>query len=245
MAKLLNKFEIGCDPEFVVIDAAGKLVNVEKLGIAGPAGYDHGGRCAELRPEKARGSFTLTKRLQAIMRNYKPLEQFKSQRWRAGAYVNKLSLGGHIHFNLTRELLPTGALAALDHLTIMLEHLEIMPKAECLVRRQHTHYGKWGEIRTDTPDGHVEYRTMASWLFSPWIAFLALTTAKLAVCSPRISSEALKGKTSRADLIKFLELFQGKDVNVDRLLARLNRSDKWLNIEPDADIKEAWEQPLG
>lgn len=250
MAKLANKFEVGCDPEFVVVGPQGQIVSVASLG-GGKVGFDHAGRCVELRPEQARGTFTLVRRLKSLLDEAK-LDNFRKFRWRAGAYYraalvegpnNRITLGGHVHFNITQANFPKGALKALDSFTGLLEHTEVLPRAECISRRTQTEYGKWGDIRYDTPDHHVEYRTMASWLFNPWVTFMALTGAKLAVVAPEAASEALADKTSRRDISAFFERFRNKDINADRVLDKLERP-SWLEYTPDVNIKDAWEKPL-
>jgi hypothetical protein len=245
----VNKFEVGCDPEFAVLDKTGNLVDVQNLGHEGVVGYDHGGDCAELRPAQARGLWTLIKRLQVLIAPpYPSLKPFYQQRWRAGAYYRStdgetVALGGHVHFNIHRSLFPPLALSALDRVTNVLERCDILPRGECVVRRTQTLYGKWAQIRHDTPDQHVEYRTMASWLFSPWISFLCLTLAKLAVVDP--PGVTFNNDSGPREIIEFLERFRGKDQNVDRLLAKLERDRTWLVVKPDDDIKEAWAKPLG
>lgn len=246
MARLLNKFEIGCDPEFVVLSATGEIVNVSALGTNGPVGYDHSGHCAELRPEQARGTFTVVKRLQKLINSpYPSLKPFTQHRWRAGAWVKtahkNLAIGGHIHFNVTG--ITDGRVKALDSVTKALENLEILPKSECVTRRTATQYGKWSDFRDDTSDKHIEYRTMASWLNSPWTAFLALTLAKLAIVDSEGATQMAKADSYQF-LVKFLERYKGKDVNVDRLLHRLNQDESWLQFQPDADMKTAWSKPL-
>ena len=86
---------------------------------------------------------------------------------------------------------------------------------------------------------------MASWLFDPWIAFLSLTAAKLAVTSPDTALARIPKANDRDELYRFLECFRHKDINADRLLDKLGHSTKWLDAKPDSDLKEAWEKPLG
>lgn len=245
MARLLNKFEVGCDPEFAIIDAKGALVNLCSLGTAGPVGYDHGGKCAELRPTQARGTWTVVLRLQTLINApYPKLVPYAPHKWRAGAYVKTekgtVTLGGHVHFDLPE--LPRGCGDALDSVTKMLETLEVLPRTESITRRTRSNYGKWSDFRQDS--GHVEYRTMASWLRDPWVSFLALTLCKLAVID---AAEAVKlaKAGSIQDITNFLERYKGKDLNVDRLLEKLERDCKWLQGEQDVDIKSAWRRPLG
>lgn len=254
MLKLANKFEIGCDPEFAVVDGVGAVVNVAALGDhpAGPVAADHGGLCAELHPEKARGAWTLVKRMQQILFEHPKLADFRAQRWRGGGLYEaaappKVPLGGHIHFNLGIDVWPAGATEALDRVTKFLEGLDALPTGECQARRKHSHhgttYGHYGDIRYGYPynnDGHIEYRTMASWLFHPWTAMLALTLAKLAVVDPQVTLAKLAGGPDFKKLVNLLEAFRNKDINADRLLEKFERSTKWLSAKPDLDIKETW-----
>ena len=243
MAKLANKFRLGCDPEFVALGPKGQIINVHRmLSHAGPVGWDHNGRVVELRPEPARGAWSLVKRLQALLQEAKPIQKY---RWRAGAYYEDLAdghavtLGGHIHFDF-----PKGSkdlINALDCITQLLEHLEVLPKAECDNRRHSSQYGKMSDIRIC--DGHIEYRSMASWLYDPYIAFLAITLAKLAAVAPA-EALTLSKKTSVAAMVKFLEGFSGKDINADRLLDRFERDKKWISKSLEDDFRSAWEGPL-
>jgi hypothetical protein len=250
MRKFANSFEVGCDPEFVVLyKTNGALRNVTELG-QGPVGWDHSGHCAELRPEKARGTWTLVKRMQELLNKYPKLASLREgYKWRAGALfereATKVSLGGHVHFNIHAAKFPMRATDALDQVTKLLEKVDILPSQECASRRKVGKYGRFGDLRVDTPDGHVEYRTMASWLFDPWIAFLSLTAAKLAVTSPETALQKIPKANDRDELYRFLECFRHKDINADRLLDKLGHSVKWLDAKPDQDLKEAWARPIG
>lgn len=252
MSRFVNNFEIGADPEFVVLwGANGALKNVADLG-QGEVGFDHSGKCAELRPEKAKGAFTLVKRMRELLTACPTLERYRNSsfKWRSGAYFSgqggPVALGGHIHFNIPACKFPKDGANALDRVTQFFEATDILPRAESASRRTRSEYGKYSQVRTDTPDQHVEYRTMASWLYDPWVALLALTSAKLAVVSPETVLDNLPEakEASRRDLLTFLGRFRGKDINADRLLHKLERGAHWLDVKPDADIKEAWERPL-
>lgn len=252
MSKFVNNFEVGADPEFVVLwSSNGALRNVADLG-QGEVGFDHSGKCAELRPEKTKGTYTLVKRIRELINAAPPLAKYRASafKWRGGAYFNgtggPVALGGHIHFNIPANKFPKDGLNALDRVTQFFEATDILPTVECTARRSLSQYGKLGEIRTDTPDQHIEYRTMPSWLYDPWIAMLVLTSAKLAVASPETALDNLPEpkSASRRNIEAFLGRFRSKDVNADRVLDKLERSAKWLDIKPDTDLKETWAQPL-
>lgn len=255
--KLANTFEVGCDPEFVMLDAAGGIVSTGSLGKQGPVGYDHSGYCAEVRPDKAKGTWTLVKRIQQILLECPKLATFRSPgvRWLGGAIVDapwpsskKLTLGGHLHFNLIKLSWTDAITAALDRVTKHLEELDILPTKQSQERRAVSNnnseaykYGKFSDLRWDAPDGHTEYRTMASWLYDPWIAFLVLTTAKLAVVAPDLALEKFAGGADKKKLQSFLEAFANKDDNAERLLHKMEHATKWMQAKPDTDIKTAWE----
>jgi hypothetical protein len=189
--------------------------------------------------------------MQKVLLEEPTLQQLVHRRWRAGAiYADGNTtecLGGHIHIDIPWDK-KAEPVKALDALTRKLEALDILPKDESGERRNRADipgqgYGRYGDVRAvATVDGNrIEYRTMASWLFNPAIAFVCLSGAKLAAHSPDSALVALKGPTSYKQLIKFFELFQGKDDNADRVLERvLDRGN--LKADPDADVRKAWER---
>lgn len=248
-ARLVNSFLVGCDPEFVTIHN-GRRCNVnDHLPHQGVVGWDHGGRIAEIRPDPSRGAYRLIKTMQKVLLEEPTLQQLVHRRWRAGAIYNDgnttEALGGHIHIDIPWDNRGE-PVKALDALTKKLESLDILPKNESIERRRVGDYGKYGDAR---PAGsgqqvggyRVEYRTMASWLFSPSIAFVCLSGAKLAAHAPDSALEALKGPASYKQLIKFFELFQGEDDNADRVLERVLDKGN-LKADPDADVRKAWER---
>ena len=252
-ARLVNKFLMGCDPEFVTIHN-GRRCNVnDHLPHEGVVGWDHNGRIAEIRPDPSRGVYRLIKTIQKVLLEEPTLQTLVHRRWRAGAVYadgnTTESLGGHIHIDIPWDK-KAEPVKALDALTKKLEALDILPKDESNQRRHRGAeyggvgaYGRYGDVRAvATIDGNrIEYRTMASWLFSPAIAFVCLSGAKLAAHSPDSTLVALKGPTSYKQLIKFFELFQGKDDNADRVLERVLDGGN-LKADPDADVRKAWER---
>jgi hypothetical protein len=245
-ARLVNKFLIGCDPEFVTIHNGRRCDVGTHLPREGVVGWDHGGRIAEIRPNPSRGVYRLIKTIQKVLLEEPTLQTLVHRRWRAGALYadgNTIeTLGGHIHIDVPWDK-KTEPVKALDLLTRKLEALDILPKNESAQRRGRGGYGMYGDARAvATMDGNrIEYRTMASWLFSPAIAFVCLAGAKLAAHSPDSTLVALKGPASYKQLIKFFELFQGKDDNADRALERVLDKGN-LKADPDADVRKAWER---
>jgi hypothetical protein len=236
---MLNTFLVGCDPEFVAIDSAGKQINLANyIRPEGEVGYDHGGRVGEFRPEPTKGTFALTKRLQRLIKSA-PIEKLNANKLRAGARINRDVLGGHVHFGFPVSRSTPAQVAALDRVTQVLEGLDILPANESKLRRGGEHYGRFGDIRDS--NGHIEYRTMASWLTDPKVAYLCLTAAKLAACDPAGTTTNLKTAVSFDNLIEWFRAYRTKDVNARRAVERvLSLGHKALQVYPDVDFRERW-----
>lgn len=245
MAKLANKFLVGCDPEAVALGPRGGLVNLrDKISQSGSVGYDHNGDVFEVRPKPFRGTYSLVKQMKELLNTQVPTT---ITRLRAGAVVptssRTLYLGGHIHLDLPW----TGSgkvITALDRLTEVLESLDILPTQESLTRRQsHSGYGRFSDVRVAGEGDRMEYRTMASWLFSPSTAFLCLTLGKLAAVDPTLATETLKIGEQKS-LRAFLEAFAEKDINAKRVLERLFEKRVRLQADPEKNVLAAWEGKL-
>lgn len=248
-AQVINDFLVGCDPEFVILYPNGQIFNTAgSWEPGGPIGYDHGGRVQELRPEPTKGTYALVCRLQKLVLD-KKLATNLGMRLRAGARVRNESLGGHVHLgikfydsqgNLAKGL--PERITAMDAATRLLEHLDILPMNESADRRK-GRYGKWGDVRASCEDAHTEYRTMASWLYDPKVAFICLTAAKLAAADPKGTSEALAKVTSFKGLENWIELYKSKDTNARRALELvLPKGHKELQVDPDVDFRGRWER---
>ena len=259
---MLNDFKIGCDPEFILVDGQGKTIPASgHFPPQGEIGYDHNGRVAEFRPSPTRGILPIVKKLQGFITN--PPVHGIAAKLRAGAICNNDCLGGHIHFgfNCFAAKPPHGVGAlqggsfnargaettkALDVLTKALEHLDILPSCESALRRSSAqaganYYGHFGDVRDC--NGHMEYRTMASWLYDPKVAFLCLTAAKLAAVDPPGTIEVLQGCASFAKFRKWLENYATKDINATRASEKLlDKGLSYLQVDPSVDFKERWER---
>lgn len=258
---MLNEFKVGTDPEFMFISAEGLTVPAMKyFGHDGEIGFDHGGRVAEFRPGPSKGVYPIIRKLHALINSPKVVNT--GNRLRAGAICNNDCLGGHIHFGFNAFQLKPGegcsvltggqfnergakVTKALDALTKTLEHLDILPKNESAKRRasaqgQGNHYGAYGDVRDCR--GHMEYRTMASWLYDPKVAFLCLTAAKLAACDPDGAYEALKDCKSFAGFSAWLNQYKEKDLNAKRASEKLlDKGLPQLQVDPSVDFRGRWE----
>jgi len=242
----LNKFLIGCDPEFAGLDATGNTLRFA-AGIPHETdrelGSDHGGYVAELHPTPHHGTYMLVKKLQRIIQS---LPAFQVAKLRAGAFIpgRPISLGGHIHLDIPHVGEERRLRAdALDLVTQNLEALDILPKRESEQRRANGDYGYLGDIRTDK--GRTEYRTMASWLDRPEVAMLCLTAAKLAAFDPINTCNDLKTPAAASFLIlkHWFERYRAHDCNAKRVVDKLfQKPQRELQSTPGEDFRDKWRQ---
>lgn len=269
--KLANDFLIGADPEFIVLNN-GQPVRLSENQIPheGEVGWDHSGWVGEFRPAPTRGAYALVLKLRKMIRGSEVLKPLANYKWRGGAVwqgppaleaaapvprprnnSRRFTLGGHFHFGLPPEghggdqAGHRARIQALDRVTRYLESLDVLPKAECVSRRRSGggEYGRWGDWRLS--GDHTEYRTQASWLFSPKTAFTCLTASKLAVAAPALAMDILKeNNQSYENFRAFFEAFRFKDVNARRLLEKLvdKQPVENLQADPDEDIKKSWQR---
>jgi len=173
---------LGCDPEFLLLSAQGKVVSADRfLAREGAVGCDavvqSGHRLllplAELRPRPSDDPRELTRNLHRTMQLAARAIPDASLAWLAGGMPLKgFALGGHIHFS--RIQLNVHLLRALDNYLAL--PLLLLEGAGARGRRPR--YGCLGDFRRQ-PHGGFEYRTPPSWLASPAIARGVLTLASL------------------------------------------------------------------
>jgi hypothetical protein len=215
--RLVNRFKLGADPEFVFVDNEGRRVDATLAGLkTGQAyGADLNGRLVEVRPHATRSSLRMVASVLEELRWLVLLHpETRVWSWVCGAYLFRDGLGGHVHLGRKRPQ-RTAEVTALDNLTEMALALGIYPKDQNDRRRAGDHfgqqYGKPGDIRMQTHG--YEYRVFPSWLDSPWVAFLQVTLAKLAVYDPDLFQWFSKQSTQvlRQRLINALAYFKGRD----------------------------------
>jgi len=255
--RLINHFSVGADPEFVFeqVDALGGRARVDantqgmKAGLA--FGADNNGRLVEIRPRPSR--FVL----ETLASTWSTLKWMAllcpatvKYHWRAGAFYANDGLGGHIHFGRRRPQ-KSREVAALDTLAFWLYHSNVWDQAEGRRRIREAQgggnhgYGRLGDKR-DQPYGY-EYRTFPSWLCSPWMSYLPMVLAKLAVFDPMLFpllEESMEKETPvliRARLGAILAYYKGRDDDAALAHAVLSRQGfpRW----EVCDLKEAWGIP--
>lgn len=248
--RLINHFSIGADPEFVFMRPAFENDNVQRydannLGLKQGLAYgaDNNGRLVELRPKPSRYALEVLASLWSAMKWMSlMLPQSLNFCWRAGAYLHADGLGGHIHFGRKRPNRER-TVDALDTACYWLYMTGVYNQKEGRARYANTQYGRMRDIR---PQAHgFEYRTMPSWLDSPWSAYLSLVLAKLSAHDPEFfPPPEPKWDTQfgtavwRARIKAILAYYRGRDD--DAALAYNALAMHGLPVADISDFKPRW-----
>lgn len=217
--RLINAFKVGADPEFVFADLdRGIRVDAEqfrlKTGIA--FGADMNGRLVELRPRASRFALHV---LSSILEELRWLSVYNrdtmAYAWRAGAFLYKDGVGGHVHLGRKKGLKPVRAwadyfnaqhgrhrreeevvvkpeqpeeLRRMDLIFYALTELGVYNKAQVEARQAGDQHGqRYGMFGDVRMQAHgYEYRAYPSWLDHPLSAYLALVLTKLAAYDPEV-----------------------------------------------------------
>ena len=231
--RLVNRYKMGADPEFVFFNEEGKYIHAENLGLTTLTafGCDMAGRQAELRVYPSRFVLELVASAMDTLR-WMSIANSATRRvtWCAPAYVGKDGCGGHIHVGRRRPDREDN----IDHLDVLMEAFvgSGVFDADRFRRRQVlTPYGKFGDFRPQTHG--YEYRTPPTQLSSPWLMYLTFTLAKLIVYEGR-----LKAATNAIALLTKYE-----DLDDDAAIAKKALSIHGLPKDNASDFKEAWGVP--
>lgn len=239
--RLVNNFSLGADPEFVFEDPYyGARIDATNIGLkTGLAfGADQNGRLVELRPTPSKFALEVLASILVELRWLAAMhpETFNYY-WRAGAFVFKDGLGGHVHIGSkhkekdirTRiqlaqrednDKLGPELLHKLDILVAMLIKLGCFPERECAARiagdAKGQFYGRDSDIRFQNHG--FEYRTFPTWLDSPWLGYLVLVLSKLVTFDPSLiantSTEAIQAASPKwleERIVNLLAYYQGMD----------------------------------
>lgn len=221
--RLVNHFQVGADPEFVFLSPLGTRTDAKEFGFqAGLAyGADNNGRLAEIRPAPSRFVLSTLASTWSTMKWMSILHPLTLRyAWRAGAFIENDGLGGHVHFGRRRPQTQR-EIAALDTLSYWMFQAGIWDAAEGKLRVRnaqgggHNGYGRLGDMRHQ-PYGY-EYRTFPSWMATPWMAYLSMVLAKLAVVDTELFpllTEKMEGTPPaliKARLTAILAYFKGRD----------------------------------
>lgn len=177
-----SKLRLGTDPEFILVDANGKLkMASDYFGYRGLVGCDAIWQGAnrtnkplvEIRPRASNSPRELVIRLYRGMVYAAKKINEPDTKWLAGALPRPgLPIGGHIHFSGIP--LGTAILRVLDnYLTLPL----VLVEDKRGIKRR-PKYGFLGDFR-EKYHGGFEYRTPPSWLVSPTLTKGVFSLAKL------------------------------------------------------------------
>lgn len=182
-ARLVNRFMLGADPEFVMSDAWGRYIYAETLGMTTLQGFgcDMAGRQAEVRAYPSRFALEVVASVMEALR-WMALVHPESLEcnWNAVAYNGKDGCGGHVHFGRRRPNRKSD-IKVLDSVTDYLLESNVLDKEGFAQRQTGTHFGQHGDFRPQRHD--YEYRTLPTQLSSPWLTYFTLVVSKLAVFS--------------------------------------------------------------
>lgn len=237
--RLVNHFALGADPEFCFTTAQGEMYHAMNEGLhAGLAfGMDNNGRLVELRPAPSRFALEIVASILSELRWLAIARPNVCQYWWVSRpFVPRDGVGGHVHFGRKREESRELEVRTLDKLTALLLEGGVFNKEDNRQRRQAPgNYGAYGDIR-EQRHGY-EYRTMPTWLDSPWMAYLTLTLSKLLVHDPTLipPKQGVNVKKFVRNLLAYY-----KALDDDALIAYNALQVLGLPQQTGQDFKAAW-----
>lgn len=168
---------IGADPEFSLLMKSGVIRSAGDVADGSHVGVDGGGVAAELRPAPSVNPIEVVRNIQMCL--YKGLQKSPTLGeyiWKAGSYSGTPT-GGHIHLGINAIGMTASVSEGLVHL---LDHFLTIPASlletgEALLGRRNA-YGRLSDTRR--PAHGLEYRSLGSWLTSPYVAASVLCIAK-------------------------------------------------------------------
>lgn len=179
------RFRLGADPEFLFLTSTKMVVPASECAVTGSSaefGCDAGhGTPGELRPPPKEEPEELVQEIHRILvQGFNQSLFAQSYNWSAGGNGSLAPTGGHIHIGdlsaritVPRSTFPTLWFDAL--LAVPAAFLE--SPSQSRVTQENTGYGALGNVR---PQDHGwEYRTLGSWLTSPYVALGVLSMAKI------------------------------------------------------------------
>lgn len=244
--RLINRFCVGADPEFVfeqpkvnlngaIVPGAGNYIHAEQLGLGTMEafGCDMSGRQAELRAYPSRFVLEVVASLVDALRWMNDIHGLDKFNWIAPARYADDGVGGHVHIGRKRPDAPI-CIESLDSVTKLLLAADVLDSKGQQIRIGRTHYGRYGDWR---PQQHgYEYRTMPSWMTSPWAAFFTLVVSKLCVLDD--AREFLGNDRPKETLTNLLRAYKSRDDDARIALIALEKLG-FPKYEPSS-FKERW-----
>lgn len=233
-ARLVNRFKLGGDPEFVMADPWGRYVHAETLGMntLQSFGCDMAGRQAELRAYPSRFALEVVASMLDSLRwmgHVYPASL--NNNWNAVTYNGKDGCGGHVHFGRRRPNREKD-IEVLDKVNSYLVRAGIFDVKGYCDRMERTHYGRSGDFRVQ---GHgYEYRTFPTQLSSPWLTYLTLVVSKLAVFT---GTPPIAG-APKATIVELLKRFEDLDDDAAIVLQAIQMLG--MPCQTNTDFKRNW-----
>jgi hypothetical protein len=231
--RLLNRFTLGCDAE--VFNSGSLVQTVGYLSSMLPGGV-------KVKPAPSRSSLEVTA---GVWKALRVLDVYiaSGDVVTANPFVEAVSiaLGGHVHFG-RKSSHRVAEVEALDNLTHALMEVGLFNRTLASRRLKgdmsYRKYGLPSDVRLK-PWGW-EYRSLPTFLSSPWMCFLVLTLAKLTVlAAPEVRSWNRVVASSESRLRTLLARFRG--VDDDAALAYwLLAKHGWPKPDTLLDIRQAW-----
>ena len=200
---------IGADPEFLLLNADGRVVsatNTPGLSKTSKIGCD--GAMAEVRPDPAVSPADLVRNIRAIFCSTQHTKPISNLKWQSGIYVKDTSrdyqLGGHIHLGNPARIAKLDGTVRERFFRVLnkiLDELLALPMMKFDGpdgKKRRTsgvfrNYGYFGEYRLC--DGRLEHRTLSgAWLSHPKLAELVFGTVKAIIDDVygRVAAEGFK-----------------------------------------------------
>jgi hypothetical protein len=229
-ARLVNRFSLGSDPEFVLNSSTGKYIHAESCGLltSRAFGSDMAGRQAEIRAYPSKFALEVVASIVDSLRWMAYVHRYDISQltWSAISYNGKDGCGGHIHLGRRRPDRQKDV-EILDTTCQTLINQGVFNKHTFNMRVVNTHYGKYGDIR---PQSHgYEYRTLPTQMASPWLMYFVLVLNKLLL---------YHGGKWRLDISMLFKMYQDKD---DDAAIALQALQKWgLPSEDTTDFRGRW-----
>lgn len=243
--RLVNRFTVGADPEYTMVDMAGGLVPAMKLGLnTGLAfGMDMNGRLVELRPQPSRFILDIVASMVAELKWMGVIcPHSLDYRWVSAPWDGQDGVGGHVHLARKRNSKDRAMdIAVMDTLYSMLLRTGVFNKQLNEFRVGKTKYGHNSDFRLQKHG--YEYRSFPTWMDSPLHAYLVLVLSKLAVYDPdlvtKVYAAGMKLKSYEKLIINLLSYY--KNVDDDAWIA-YNAVKKWGMPVQDGknDFKAEW-----
>lgn len=249
-------FTVGADPEFSC-EWSRKVVPASHwVGEDGTLdfGRDGNGITFELRPAPSKNPLQIVNHIRDIfVRQVIKEPEFLKFKWVSGSWHKGYPLGGHVHFGLTNtQTNHMDAVDILDHYVGACSLLLERHKDAC--KRRADSYGHMGDMRVQ--NWGFEYRTMSSWISTPYVAAAMLCLSKTVMfeilnnskfewheyVTPEDFEDCNQTKLRKvfpeiwSDITK-MHLYQTHKPHIDLIYYLVKNKLTWLNVN---DLKSCW-----